>query len=143
MLASPLCGRIIVFEFYPRKNRCKIVWSHLGCSYGCPLAASWVAVGLLAALGCLFWVPWASLAVNLGGYWVGCLMGISLVAPGLLLVACWHPGRPLGTSQVLPGCLLGASWASSGGLLAFWVSPRCPLGVSWVSPGCSISEIYA
>ena len=99
MSPSPLCGGIVVFQFYPHKNQCKIAWARvggvsgvscfpLGCSgwlLGVPFT-SWVAFGRF--LG----VPWAPLWCPLSASWVslGCRFA-SLVPPGCLLGVSWVP----------------------------------------------------
>ena len=120
MSPSPLCGGIVVFEFYPRKNRCKIAWARVGCVLGVSCFP----------LGCSGWL----LGVHRGVSWVssrrpGCPLGGPRASPRASLAS---PGRPWGAS----GKLLGASGA-------LWGLPGRPLGASWaplsvslVAPGC-------
>ena len=58
MSPSPLCGGIVVFQFYPHKNQCKIAWARVGGVWGVSCFP----------LGCSGWLP-----------------GVLLVCPGLLL----------------------------------------------------------
>ena len=56
MSPSPLCGGIVVFQFYPHKNQCKIAWARVGGVWG---------VSCLP-LGCSGWLP----GVQRGVFWV-------------------------------------------------------------------------
>ena len=138
MSPSPLCGGIVVFQFYPHKNQCKIAWARVGGVLGVSCFP----------LGCSGW-PRGGPIYLLGGFWgsLGCPLGASLVPPECLLGVSWVPVCLFGASWVPSGCFLGAglmpigsplahlsclgaSWASPG---ASWVTPGCILGVSWVS----------
>ena len=78
MLPSPLCSRIVVFEFYHHKNQWKIIICHLGGSDARPWVVCWVVVGLLAALGVFLGFP-------------GRLLWSPGWVTGRLLGACWPP----------------------------------------------------
>ena len=56
MSPSPLCGGIVVFQFYPHKNQCKIAWARVGGVWGVscfPLGCSgWVLGVHRGASGC-------------------------------------------------------------------------------------------
>ena len=56
MSPSPLCGGIVVFQFYPHKNQWKIVWARVGGVSGVSCFP----------LGCSGWLP----GVQRGVFWV-------------------------------------------------------------------------